>query len=103
MPLTQLQPSGQPFPAGAPDVQRTSFSLDVLGRFVCSTFDEATTNPNFDVIVIGAGMYGGYCAAKLYTESAAAVRPLRVLVPEAGPFLVAEHSQNWTSPRGMEG
>lgn len=94
MPLTQLQPTGQPFPQGTPDVQRTSFSLDVLGRFVCSTFAEATTNPDFDAVVIGAGMYGAYCAAKLYTESAAAGRPLRILVLEAGPFLVAEHSQN---------
>ena len=94
MPLTQLQPTGQPFPPGMPDVQRTTFSVDVLGRFVCSTFEEATTNPDFDAVVIGAGMYGAYCAAKLHTESAAAGRPLRVLVLEAGPFLVAEHSQN---------
>jgi hypothetical protein len=94
MPLTQLQATGQPFPPGKPDVQRTSFSIDVLGRFVCSTFEEATTNPDFDVVVIGAGMYGGYCAAKLFTESAVAGRPLRVLVLEAGPFLVAEHGQN---------
>ncbi|MBC7801135.1 MAG: DUF1080 domain-containing protein [Gemmatimonadaceae bacterium] len=94
MPLTQLRSTGQPFPSGTPDIQRTSFSLDVLGRFVCSTFDEATTNPDFDVVVIGAGMYGGYAAAKLFTESAAAGRPLRILVLEAGPFLVHEHAQN---------
>ncbi len=94
MPLTQLQPTGQPFTPGMPDVQRTTFSVDVLGRFVCSTFEEATTNLDFDAVVIGAGMYGAYCAAKLHTESAAAGRPLRVLVLEAGPFLVAEHSQN---------
>jgi choline dehydrogenase-like flavoprotein len=95
MSLTQLQPTGQPFPAGEPDVQRTSFSLDVLGRFVCSTYAEATTNPDFDVVVIGSGMYGSYCAAKVYGESARPGRtPLRILVLEAGPFLVHEHGQN---------
>ena len=70
MPLTQLQATGQPVPPGEPDVQRTSFSLDVLGRFVCSTYEEATTNPDFDVVVIGSGMYGSYAAAKIYSESA---------------------------------
>ena len=95
MPLTQLQATGQPFPPGEPDVQRTSFSLDVLGRFVCSTWDEATANPDFDVVVIGSGMYGSYAAAKIYGESARPGRtPLRILVLEAGPFLVHEHGQN---------
>jgi hypothetical protein len=95
MSLKQLLNSGADFPPGQPDVQRTTFSLDVLGRFVCSTFEEATTNPDFDVVVIGSGMYGGYCAAKIYTESAVPGRtPLRVLVLEAGPFLVHEHGQN---------
>lgn len=95
MPLTQLEDNGAPFPNGDPDVQRTSFSLDVLGRFVCNTFEEATTNPDFDVVVIGSGMYGGYCAAKIFRESAVPGRtPLRILVLEAGPFLVHEHGQN---------
>ncbi len=95
MPLNQLRVSTDPFTPGEPDVQRTSFSLDVLGRFVCNTYDEATTNPDFDVVVIGSGMYGGYCAAKLFRESEAPGRtPLRILVLEAGPFLVHEHGQN---------
>jgi len=94
MALTQLTDSGRPFPDGDPDVQRTTFALDVLGRFVCNTYDEAVTNPAFDVVVIGSGMYGGYCAAKIYSESAAKGAPLRVLVLEAGPFLVHEHGQN---------
>ena len=95
MPLIQLQATGEPFPPGEPDVQRTSFALDVLGRFVCSTYEEATTNPDFDVVVIGSGMYGSYAAAKIYSESAKPGRtPLRVLVLEAGPFLVHEHGQN---------
>jgi len=94
MPLKQTRVTGESFPQGEPDVQRTSLSLDVLGRFICNTYEEATANPDFDVVVIGSGMYGGYCAAKVYSESEAAGRPLRVLVLEAGPFLVAEHGQN---------
>jgi choline dehydrogenase-like flavoprotein len=95
MSLTQLLDTDQPFPGGEPDVQRTTFSLDVLGRFVCSTYDEATTNPDFDVVVIGSGMYGAYCAAKIHAESAQTGRTaLRVLVLEAGPFLVHERGQN---------
>ena len=94
MPLKQLVP-GSPFPPEEPDVQRTTFSLDVLGRFICNTWEEATANPDFDAVVIGAGMYGGYCAAKLFSESGVAGRtPIRVLVLEAGPFLVHEHGQN---------
>jgi hypothetical protein len=92
--VPQLQPSAENFPPGQPDVQRTSFSLDVMGRFLCSTWEEATTSSDFDAIVLGAGMYGGYAAAKLFTESAAAGRPLRILLLEAGPFLVPEHAQN---------
>lgn len=95
MPLKQLQVTNNNFPPGEPDVQRTTFSVDVMGRFICNTFDEATVNLNFDVVVIGSGMYGAYCAAKIFRESAAPGRiPLRVLVLEAGPFLVHEHGQN---------
>ena len=80
-------------------VQRTTLALDVLGRFVCNTLDEAL-NPDreaqppfdlsadFDAVVIGSGMYGAYCAARLYRNGA------KVLVLEAGPFLISEHYQN---------
>lgn len=73
-------------------VQRTTLSIDVLGRHVCSTWDEATGNGGspFDVIIIGAGMCGGYLAAKLYRRNPTA----RILLLEAGPFLVGEHVQN---------
>jgi len=85
--------------ANDPGVQRTTLSLDALGRFICNTWDEATSNPDdFDVVVIGAGMYGGYCAAKIFELSRQALpKPLRVLVLEAGPFLVPEHTQNLPS------
>src|SRR5215213_9264938 len=72
-------------------VQETEFSLDVLGRYVCNTWDEATQNGGvpFDAVVIGAGMFGAYCAEKLYRNS-----NLRVLVLDAGSLLVTEHVQN---------
>lgn len=46
----------------------------------------------FDAVVIGAGMYGAYCAEKVYGFGKATGR--RVLLLEAGPFLVSEHVQN---------
>ena len=73
------------------EVQETAFSIDVLGRYICSTWDEATNNGGVapDVVVIGAGMSGAYCAEKLYRGS-----NLRVLVLDAGSFLVSQHVQN---------
>ena len=75
------------------EVQETAFSLDVLGRYLCSTYDEAVNNGGFpfDAIVIGAGMFGAYTAEKIYRKGGG---NLRVLVLEAGSFLVSEHVQN---------
>jgi hypothetical protein len=72
--------------------QNTSFSIDALGRFVCSTWDEATVNGGapFTAVIVGAGMYGAYCATKLFRRSPMA----RVLLLDAGRFLVSEHVQN---------
>lgn len=79
----------------------TAFSRDVLGRFVCNTWDEAVNNPEgFDVVILGAGMYGGYSAAKLYEISKArgvGLDGLRILILDAGPFLLAEHGENLPS------
>lgn len=93
MPLNKLIDSGQPIQP-PPDVQRTDMSIDVLGRFVCSTWDEAVNNGGapFDAVVIGAGMFGGYCAEKIFRFGAN--NNLRVLVLDAGPFVVATHVQN---------
>ena len=76
------------------DVQNTTFSIDALGRYVCSTWEEAVHNggPPFDAVVIGAGMYGAYCAQKIYRRGAGKKR--RVLLLDAGSFLVSEHVQN---------
>ncbi|WP_433513163.1 GMC oxidoreductase [Nonomuraea sp. CA-143628] len=87
MALPELVPSGQPV-----DVQKTSFSLDVLGRFFCSTWQEATGSggPPFSAVVVGGGMYGAYCATKIYRRHPGK----RVLLLDAGPYLVPEHVQN---------
>jgi hypothetical protein len=89
MTLNRLVDSFQPL--AIPDVQRTTLSLDILGRYVCNTWDEAVNNGGapFDVVIIGAGMFGGYCADHLFRRSR-----LRVLVLDAGPFLVSTHLQN---------
>lgn len=86
--LPRLMPDG----AQRVPVQETEFSLDVLGRYICSTWDEATTNGGvgFDAVVIGAGMFGAYCAEKIYRLGP----NLRVLVLDAGTLLVTEHMQN---------
>src|SRR5215468_3130193 len=74
------------------EVQDTTFALDVLGRYICSTWNEATSNGGvaFDAVVIGAGMFGAYCAEKIYRSGP----NLRVLVLDAGSLLITEHTQN---------
>src|SRR5437867_8712767 len=81
-----------PDPNQRVQVQDTEFLVDVLGRFVCSTWDDATNNGGvaFDAIVIGGGMFGAYCAEKIYRHGP----NLRVLVLDAGALLVTEHVQN---------
>src|SRR5438128_675250 len=76
------------------DVQQTTFSHDMLGRWVCSTWPEVSGNGGdpFDVVVIGAGMFGGYIADKIYRRGADI--GLRVLVLDAGAFLLPTHVQN---------
>ena len=89
MPLDRLDDSHQPLPI--PDVQRTTLSVDVMGRYICNTWDEAVSNGGapFDVVILGAGMFGGYCADHIYRTS-----NQRILVLDAGPFLAATHLQN---------
>src|SRR6201987_5046779 len=72
------------------DYQETSFSVDAVARNVCNTWEEATTNPLFDAVVIGSGMFGAYCADKLFRDT----KLKRTLLLEAGVFLVAEHFQD---------
>jgi len=93
MPLNRLFDSGQQI-VPPPDVQRTTLGIDVLSRFVCNTWAEATASGTrqFDAVVIGAGMFGGYCADKIFRFGEA--RGLKVLVLDAGAFLVSTHVQN---------
>lgn len=89
MNLARLVPSLNP--ADRVQVQETDFTIDVTGRYLANTWDEATLNGGvaFDAVVIGAGMFGAYCAEKIYRNS-----NLRVLVLDAGAVLVTEHVQN---------
>ncbi len=83
-----------PQPGDNVPVQKTTLGIDVIPRYVCNTWDEAINNGGgpFDVIVIGAGMFGAYCAEKAFRFGS--TKNLRVLVLEAGPFLVPTHVQN---------
>jgi choline dehydrogenase-like flavoprotein len=93
---------GQPTPD-------TDYSRDVLGRYVCNTFDEVlvTIDQNarssaglpprsdlrpFDFIVIGGGTFGSALAEHLWFRSTS--RSERILVLDGGPFLLPEHVQN---------
>src|SRR5436853_5510891 len=87
----------------------TDFSRDILGRYVCNTFDEmlVTIDPNaraanglpargdlrpFDFIIIGGGTFGAALAEHLWFRSTN--RSERILVLEGGPFVLPEHVQN---------
>lgn len=100
MPLNKLVDSGNPLPL--PDVQRTTFSVDGMARFTCNTWEEilaAQSGGQFDIVIIGSGMYGAYTAAKLFEIGRRMGNPSeapRVLVLESGPFLITEHIQNMT-------
>jgi len=102
MPLQKLTKSfgqnNQPIPATA-DIQDTSFTRDALSRFVCNTLDEALSAApgGFDIIVVGAGMYGAYFATDTFnkTKNFGAGRPRpKILVLQEGSFLIPEHFQN---------
>jgi NAD(P)-binding Rossmann-like domain len=78
MALPKLVPTAQQV-----HVQDTTLSTDVLGRHVYSTWQEATSNSGPPLsAVVGAGIYGAYCAAKLSRHQPGQ----RVLVLDAGRF-----------------
>src|SRR6185436_19058271 len=81
--------------------ESTTFTLDNMGRFLCNTLQEALDSAtqtvagrkrDFDVIVIGGGTFGSVVAEHLFIADATHSR--RILVLEAGPFVLPEHFQN---------
>lgn len=84
-----------------PTPQRTDFSIDVIGRYICNGLDEAlrsadkSLHPNarpFNVIVIGGGSFGPVLAQHLFELDKA--HRHRILVLEGGPVALPEHVQN---------
>jgi hypothetical protein len=90
--LPRLIPAGDP--NDRVEVQSTTLGLDLVSRYHCNTWDEILANGGapFDAVVIGAGMFGAYCAEKIYRNGEKNL--LRVLVLDAGGYLVSEHAQN---------
>ena len=83
----------------SPTAQYTDFGKDVLARYICNGLDEAlastTGRPDakpFDIVIVGAGSFGGALAQHLLYSDKSRVH--RILVLEAGPFVLAEHTQN---------
>src|SRR6185437_13628172 len=81
--------------------ESTTFTLDNMGRFVCNTLQEAKDSAaqflggrtrDFDVIVVGGGTFGSVVAEHLFITDT--TRSRRILVLEAGPFVLPEHVQN---------
>lgn len=81
--------------------ESTSFTLDNMGRFLCNTLQEALDSTGqlvggrtreFDAIIIGGGTFGCVVAEHLFISDA--TRSRRILVLEAGPFVLPEHVQN---------
>src|SRR5689334_23309667 len=93
-----------------PFSDRTDFTLDVMGRYLCNGLDEAKRSADpapqpdigrgerldarpFDIIVVGGGTFGGAFAEHVWFRDSQAKRH-RILVLEAGPFVLPEHNQN---------
>src|SRR5260370_17288156 len=85
--------------------ERTTFSLDVLGRYVCNGLDEALHSADrnarrpdgspqndarpFDIIVLGGGTFGAAVASYIFHADKA--HRHRGLALEPGPFLLTHH------------
>jgi hypothetical protein len=80
------------------EIQDTDFTKDLLARYVCNTLDEAVNNGGapFDLVVNGGGMFAAYTADKVYCNSADL--NLRILLLDAGSFLLPTHVQNLPHP-----
>jgi hypothetical protein len=70
--------------------EQTSSTGDLNGQWACNSWIDAI-NPEgpfpgtpFDVIVVGVGMHGGYCAEKIYRFAKGNGKNLRILMLDAG-------------------
>ena len=98
-----------------PKPSTTDFTRDVLGRFICNGLDEALRSADknwrpdrpearpdardFDVIIVGGGTFGSALAQHLFHRDGKKAH--RILVLEAGPFVLPEHVQN-LPPLGLD-
>lgn len=76
-------------------IQDTTFSIDAVGNRICSPWDKVDTaneSQRFDIVVVGAGMFGAYCAEKLFRRDTR--NKLRILVLDAGAFFLPTHVNN---------
>lgn len=94
MSLQELLPGPNP---ARDDVQQTDLGYDVVSRYICNNWAEISAAQGsgaypFDVVVIGAGMFGSYCAEKLYRHGGPSA--LRIVLLDAGAFLLQSHIQN---------
>ena len=85
--------------------ESTTFSRDVEGRYVCNSFAEALASTDaslrpdakpFDIIILGGGTFGAALASALLQRDKE--RKHRILVLEAGPYILQEHVQNIPFP-----
>jgi hypothetical protein len=77
--------------------ESTTFTRDIIGRYFCNTFAEATQSGPFDAVIVGGGTFGLALAQELFFRSSPGqFKPnnFRVLVLEAGPFSLLEHVQD---------
>jgi len=83
----------------AKSTERTSFTKDVQGRYLCNDLTEVNAWKNsggrpFDVLVIGGGTFGAAIAEHIWFRQKKTGGGLRTLVIEAGLFTIPEHVQN---------
>lgn len=79
--------------------ERTSFTKDVQGRYLCNNLAEVDAwktagGRPFDFIIVGGGTFGSAIAEHLWFRQKQAGGGLRTLVVEAGLFSIPEHVQN---------
>jgi hypothetical protein len=77
--------------------ESTTFTRDIIGRYLCNTFAEAMQSGPFDAVIIGGGTFGLALAQELFIRSSPGpAKPgnFRILVLEAGPFSLLEHVQD---------